>query len=117
MLNENEIDIDLLKEQLLQRKNELAALIEEHQDDSKPVALDQQSVGRLSRMDAMQVQSMAQETKRRRERELGRIEQALVRMDEGDYGYCLQCGEVIGEKRLGFDPSVATCIGCAKGKL
>jgi DnaK suppressor protein len=36
-------------------------------DDSQPVQLAQQSVGRLARMDAMQRQAMASETQRRRQ--------------------------------------------------
>jgi len=48
-------------------------------------------MGRLSRMDALQGQAMAQETKRRDELELKRITTALQRIDAGDYGYCLNC--------------------------
>ena len=31
---------------------------------------------------------------------LGQINQALSRLDEGAYGYCLECGEEIPERRL-----------------
>ncbi|MBC6438947.1 MAG: TraR/DksA C4-type zinc finger protein [Rhodospirillales bacterium] len=82
-------------------------------DDRKPVALDQQSVGRLSRMDAMQVQAMAEAQERRRRGERNRIELALERLATGDYGYCVECGEEIGLKRLEFDPAIQTCIKCA----
>ena len=60
-----------------------------------PVELDQQAVGRLSRMDALQVQAMALETSRRRKNELRRIAAALARIDKGEFGYCLECGEEI----------------------
>lgn len=111
----NDIDINALKEQLLARQKELLALLGDNADNSKPVELDQQSVGRLSRMDAMQSQAMVQETLRRRESELHRIEQALKRIESDDYGYCAQCDEEISVKRLELDPSVATCIHCAGG--
>ena len=78
-----------------------------------PVALDQQAVGRLSRMDAMQVQAMAEAQERRRRCEKDRIEAALERLDSGLYGYCVACGEEIGLKRLEFDPAITTCIRCA----
>jgi len=80
-----------------------------------PVELDQQAVGRLSRMDALQVQAMAQEASRRRARELRRINAALARMDEGEYGYCLECGEEIAARRLELDPAAPLCIKCASG--
>jgi DnaK suppressor protein len=50
------------------------------------VTLDQQSVGRLSRIDALQGQAMAQETARRRAVDLVRIDAALARLDAGTYG-------------------------------
>jgi len=81
-----------------------------------PVELDQQAVGRLSRMDALQVQAMAMETSRRRATELRRITAALVRIDEGEFGYCLKCGDEIAARRIELDPATPLCIGCASGK-
>ena len=81
-----------------------------------PVELDQQSVGRLSRMDAMQVQAMASAQSRRRATELRRIRAALKRFDEGEYGYCAECGEEIADKRLDLDPAAPLCVDCASGR-
>ncbi|MBZ0215698.1 MAG: TraR/DksA family transcriptional regulator [Fimbriimonadaceae bacterium] len=77
------------------------------------VTLDQQSVGRLSRMDAMQGQAMAQEAERRRHMDIQRIDAALARIAAGDFGYCVQCDEPIAEKRLEIDPAASVCINCA----
>jgi DnaK suppressor protein len=106
---------DDIRQHLMDRKAELLASSDDQQDTRAPVTLDQQSVGRLSRMDAMQGQAMAQATERRRQDEIRRIDAALVRLDEGEYGYCITCGDDIDPKRLAFDPSVAVCIDCAKG--
>ncbi len=78
-----------------------------------PVTLQQDSVGRLSRMDAIQQQAMAQAQERRRVQERVRIKAALGRIDEGEWGYCVSCGEEIADARLANDPSVATCVKCA----
>ena len=64
-------------------------------------------------MDAMQGQAMALETERRRALERRRIEQALQRIDSGDYGDCTVCGEPIAPRRLTLDPTTPTCIRCA----
>jgi len=88
----------------------------ETEGERAPVELDQQAVGRLSRMDALQVQAMALETSRRRGVELRRIATALARIDEGEYGYCLECGEEIAVRRLELAPASPLCIGCASGK-
>ncbi len=82
--------------------------------DRRPVELDQQSVGRLSRMDALQVQAMAQAQEGRRQDQLRRIDAALQRLADGEYGACVECGEDIPAKRLGVDPTVVRCVDCAK---
>ena len=83
--------------------------------DRETVTLDQQSVGRLSRMDAMQRQAMAQATSRRRAARRHRIDAALTRIDEAEFGFCQDCGEDIPPARLDLDPTAASCISCAKG--
>lgn len=84
-------------------------------DDRKPVALDQTMVGRLSRVDALQQQAMAQAADRQRQAQIQRLRAALERLDAGDYGYCVRCGDEIASRRLEIDPAVPTCIGCAGG--
>jgi DnaK suppressor protein len=61
----------------------------------------------------MQQQAMAQATERQRAGEMARIENALKRLDEDEYGYCVECGEEIAEKRIEIDPAVTHCIRCA----
>ena len=85
------------------------------QDSQKTVTLDQQSVGRLSRMDALQQQAMAKATQTRRSQQSLRIDAAFSRMKDGEYGYCTDCGDDIPLKRLELDPTVPTCIICAAG--
>jgi DnaK suppressor protein len=103
-----------LKKLLLEQQAELKALDKEGASWRDTVELDQQSVGRLSRMDAMQQQEMAQAEARRRTSDLARIEIALNRVDEGEYGWCAECGEAIAYKRLEIDPAAHLCIGCAR---
>jgi DnaK suppressor protein len=98
---------------LSKRYQELGTLIKDTKSNSSPVKLDQTSVGRLSRMDAIQGQAMAEEVKRRRIIEMKCILAALDRIKEDEYGYCLKCGEEIAPKRLDLDPSVSLCNKCA----
>ena len=78
------------------------------------VTLDQQSVGRLSRMDALQQQAMAKATQARRDIEQQKIRAALQRLDEDEFGYCNQCGEDIPEARLSLTPTATMCISCGR---
>lgn len=102
-----------LRAQLLAELSELEMGDVAGAGEQATVTLDQQSVGRLSRMDALQRQALAQATRRRREARRARIKAALARMDEGDFGFCDECGEEIAEKRLALDPTVSVCIECA----
>ncbi len=103
------------KAALIARQAELAEEDRISGDARAPVTLQQDSVGRLSRMDAMQQQAMAQAQERRRGQERVRITAALARIEEGEWGYCGRCGEEIAPARLSHDPSAAMCVGCANG--
>lgn len=105
---------DVIRQKLTSLYDETLALSEAAKENRKPVALDQQSVGRLSRMDSLQVQAMDKAQDAARQKKLLKIKAALKRLDAGDYGYCVTCDEPIGEKRLDLDPSVPLCISCAK---
>ena len=101
------------RQQLLKLREETAALMEMGENAARPVELDQTKVGRVSRMDAMQAQAMSLETQRRRELQLTKITNALQRIADEDFGYCVRCEEAISLKRLDFDPTSLLCIACA----
>ena len=90
----------------------LCALSDNSRLSRAPVTLDQQSVGRLSRMDAMQQQSMDLAKEERRAQRLAILTAALKRMEGGEFGYCLRCGEDIPPARLDVDPAVTLCVDC-----
>lgn len=101
---------DEIKQLLIAKRAEIEALLAVTDADSAPVELDQTQQGRLSRMDAIQQQAMAAETQRRRQREIQLIGAALHRLDEGEYGYCVNCGEAIEPQRLALDPATPFCL-------
>ena len=99
---------------LKQRLDELKSEVDFQSDERATVVLDQQSVGRLSRMDSLQRQQMAKETQRRRQLEQAKIIAALQRLEEGEFGWCAECGGEIGEARLDINPTAHLCIECAR---
>jgi len=105
--------IEHFRERLEVLAEEIKSDLASNSDDAGIVELDS-SIGRLSRMDAMQHQQMALELKRRRENQLLRIENAYKRMDEGRYGVCGKCRKPIDEARLEVFPDVVTCISCSQ---
>ncbi|HBE92980.1 MAG TPA: molecular chaperone DnaK [Gammaproteobacteria bacterium] len=107
------MDNNYFKKLLQQRRAELLAVQESGHAAADTVELDQCCVGRLSRMDAMQVQAMLVEADRRRGQEIRRIDAALQRLEEDDYGMCEECEMEIAKARLEYDPSTLYCIECA----
>lgn len=101
------------RRRLVELRAELEGVAETGEESAATVELDQSKVGRLSRMDAMQAQAMAQASAGRRQATLRRIEAALVRLSTGDFGNCAECGEAINPRRLEFDPTTVSCIDCA----
>ena len=95
---------------------ELEGLSAKACENRKPVALDQQAVGRLSRMDSLQVQAMDKAQEANRQKQRLKIRAALARLDAGDYGFCVRCDEEISNNRLALDPATPLCIECASGR-
>ena len=109
------MDVDRLayfRKRLEDLEQEIREDMNTNPEDSGVVELDS-SIGRLSRMDALQNQQMALELKRRQENQLLRIENAFKRLAKGQYGLCGKCKKPIEENRLEVFPYTVTCVRCA----
>lgn len=80
----DEIDLGKMRVALRARLANLETLAAANAENRATVALDQQSVVRLSRIDA------------------------------GEFEWCAKCREAVGERRLALDPTIALCIDCAR---
>jgi DnaK suppressor protein len=81
------VDTEVFRRLLSDRRKQIEEEERSTEATRAPVKLDQDSVGRLSRIDAMQVQAMALAQSRRRQQELAAIEAASRRIEEGEYGW------------------------------
>ena len=104
-----------LHKELLDLRDELQKLLADSSDGAQPVSLDE-PIGRLSRMDAMQQQSMVQANRRTAQTRLTRIETALRRHESDEYGLCANCEEEIRYARLKAHPEAPFCIECQSSK-
>jgi len=100
---------------LLTLRAETRQLLADSTEGAQPVSLDE-PIGRLSRMDAMQQQSMVQANRRTAQNRLARIDAALRRVDHDEYGMCVECEEEIGYARLTAQPETPFCIDCQSRK-
>ncbi|WP_313953156.1 TraR/DksA family transcriptional regulator [Accumulibacter sp.] len=77
------------------------------------VELDQSSIGRVSRMDALQQQALAKRLLEQLLLRQRKIEAALARINAGSYGLCCACEGDLEPERLGADPAAVFCMACA----
>lgn len=98
----------LIDQQILDCSKEIVRL----KEAAKPVAPDN-SIGRLTRMEAMQSQKIAKNNLEAAKSRLGKLKGALQRIDDDEFGECLKCGDQIPIKRLFAVPYALTCVDCA----
>ncbi|MHB8137642.1 MAG: TraR/DksA family transcriptional regulator [Smithellaceae bacterium] len=83
-------------------------------DSTRSIEMGQATVGRVSRVDAIQVQQMSLASARRRQGLLSGIEGVLRRIEAGEHGYCFVCAEKIDSRCLEANPTSTCCVNCAK---
>ena len=102
-----------LKAELERQLERLRRSMELTDEAARPVELDQQAVGRLSRMDSLLSQGMARNLQERERARLAALVGALRRLEEGSYGVCTGCDDPIPFERLFVMPETSTCSACA----
>ena len=97
-------------------QDEIDSLQEEMESSSaeREAVSPDKAIGRLSRLDSMQMQEVAKDAQRRREERLHLLEMAQNRMDDGEYGNCEVCQEEIPFERLEAQPEALRCGRCAR---
>jgi DnaK suppressor protein len=115
-MREDQNTLTQLKKLLLEQHEEIQATLQGINDASDTVTLDQSRVGRISRMDAMQQQAMAQAETQQLSQRLKLIARALKKFNSDDYGYCEACDEIISSERLLIKPESQYCINCQEKK-
>lgn len=107
-MNELEI-IEKIKEEIVKTEK----LIAEYKEHSKPVTLDN-SIGRISRMDAINNKSITESALRQAENKLTKLNQALDQVGKKDFGICIKCKQPIPLGRLLLMPESKRCVNCAR---
>lgn len=106
--------LEELTQALVTLREDLQNTLRTTSERASTVDLDQAAVGRISRVDALQQQAMAQAQKHRQEQRLKTVINALKRVENGAYGECPRCGELIGYRRLRARPETPFCLECAR---
>ena len=110
----SETQMGELEADLKALKVSLGQTLSQSKEAAQPVTLDQQSVGRLSRMDAIQQQKMVEANRQRVGIRLKQVRAALRTFEEDEYGLCKRCEEPIGYRRLKAQPEGPFCLDCQR---
>lgn len=93
------------------RIRELEDSMESTKEDREAISPDK-SIGRLSRLDSMQMQQMALGMNNRMQEEARQLKEALKRIDNSRYGICEMCRQDIPMERLEFQLDATICVDC-----
>lgn len=101
-----------IKKYLLTEKIKTTKRIKELKELTLPIEPDC-AIGRVSRMDAINNKSINEAALRKAQDKFKKINISLERIDDDNFGYCIQCGEQIPIQRLLIMPG-SLCIRCAQ---
>ena len=110
----NQADRSVLAARMREEIADLRARLGDLEERAKTVELDQQAVGRLSRMDSLANQGIAMNALGKAKSRLARLERALSRINDQEFGLCADCGEPIAPARLLAMPEAVLCVRCAE---
>ena len=107
--------ISSVRNELLRALNKLERSLKISGENARPRDLEQDTVGRLSRIDAIQNAGLTANLEERERQQLRQVVDALRRIEEGTYGACKGCGGTISMERLMVFPETMACDKCARG--
>ena len=100
--------LNSMREQLLARQREIMELLEQ-QGEREEAGMVRDSADEASSSTMAKLQSSLEQSE---VDEMRLIDEALERMEHGEYGICVNCNEPISAKRLEIFPYAARCIAC-----
>ena len=104
---------DKLKNHIKKKIDDLKKDIKSYRVLTQPVAPDN-AIGRLTRMEAINSKSINEAALNKAKRTLSKMERALIRIKDPDFGLCRECEEPIPLARLMIVPESDLCVRCAE---
>jgi DnaK suppressor protein len=106
-----EEQLQAFRERLEAARDQIDALLAQTAADVRAPDLDL-PIGRLTRIDAIQMHGMAQMNRRQLDVRRQQVLAALATLDAGTYGLCRSCKGPVALARLEVLPEVPFCIDC-----
>jgi len=101
-----------IETQIKEKIEKLEAEIITLKDLTQPISPDC-SIGRVSRMDAINNKSVNEAALRKKQVQLSALKETLKNIDNPDFGKCIKCGSTIPLGRIMIMPESKKCVRCA----
>jgi len=107
------MNIDEIKQKLLEQISLTEKSIKEYKELTKPIAPDC-AIGRVSRMDAINNKSVVEASLRQAESKLRNLQRVFSQLGSEEFGICLKCKQPIPLGRILIRPESLFCVNCAQ---
>lgn len=102
-----------IRQQLARREAELHQVLRAHTLEAALEGEDERAVADFKDMAVAEIQATVDEVQAAHAvAELRQLQAARGRLEDGHYGICVECGEVIDPRRLAALPTTAYCASC-----
>ena len=102
-----------IRKRIEEEINLTTELVVKYRELTKPIA-PENAIGRVSRMDAINNKSVTELALKNAEIKLNNLKVALTKINDTDFGICIQCQKPIPMGRILLMPQSVTCVNCAK---
>lgn len=102
-----------IEERIREEVNKTKIAIEEYKAETKPISPDD-SIGRVSRMDAINNKSVVEAALRTQQNKLRGLIHVQSKLGEDDFGLCNRCKKSIPIQRILLVPHNKFCVNCAR---
>jgi DnaK suppressor protein len=106
------LDKNKIKNIIEEKIKDLALEIDELRQIAKPIE-PENAIGRISRMDAINNKSINDRMLRNSLQKLKNLKTGLKRLENIDFGICIQCKREININRLLLIPETLNCVKCS----
>jgi len=104
--------VDMQKEKIMKFKNLFNLMLEKYSLEGIQEEMNSSKGDEVDLLIFERDNTLAIKLRKRKELFIHRINEALQKIDEGEFGTCLECGEEIEVKRLIARPTANLCIKC-----
>ncbi len=105
-------ELKKLEKEVREMISRLTAEIADLEESTAPIS-PENSIGRISRMDAINNKSVIEASMRHSKRKLSKLRVSLTKIHKPGFGTCVNCKNLINPKRLMLMPQSDKCVKCA----